>query len=154
VKKRARAERITIQVQISSDRSVEFSLERKRRDRWEVCSRYPGERAWTLVKSLSGTVNDVVLWCETTYFADPDASFRKREANLRAFGSMLDAQHPSPASAFVEVAEEHVTGLSDALVAVPSDPDAIDKVFFAARAHAQKLEEAFNVLKGKLAKHR
>ncbi len=87
--KKRRAERITLSVQLSGDRSVEFSLERKRRDRWEVASRYPGEKAWTHVKSVSGSVSDVVLWCETTYFNDPEAPFRKREANLRAFGNML-----------------------------------------------------------------
>jgi hypothetical protein len=87
--KKRRAERITVSLQLSADRSVEFSLERKRRDRWEVASRYPGEKAWTHVKSVSGSVSDVVLWCETTYFSDPEAPFRKREANLRAFGNML-----------------------------------------------------------------
>ncbi len=87
--KKRRAERITVSLQLSADRSVEFSLERKRRDRWEVASRYPGEKAWTHVKSVSGSVSDVVLWCETTYFSDPEAPFRRREANLRAFGNML-----------------------------------------------------------------
>lgn len=111
MKSKGKIWRMVVEVR-HEDTLVRFSLERTRRRRYQVCTQREGEErtGWVLSKVVDGSLDDVVEWCRTTYFEDPNARFRQKEENLRAFARAMAPAPKDPVRDFLSTVTPLVFG--------------------------------------------